>query len=206
MKKIVLVLLTLTYISASVFGQGKVDALALYRSQKFAEAAAVCIQELQTNPRNIDSYVVLCWSLVKDRKYAEAESYAIEGRKINASDSRLIEILAESKYYLGKNTQALELFQLYVAARESGARLGNAYYYMGEIYIRQKQYLHADMALSSAVHAEPNVANWWSRCGYAREMAGYYLSSLEAYKKALALDANHADALRGKSRMERRLK
>ncbi len=207
MKKFILFFAVCFVCSALLSAQQKADALALYRAGKYAESEAVCIQELQVNPRNIDSYVVLCWSLVKDKKYADAETYALEGRKYDASDIRLIEILGEARYYMGKNASALELFQLYIASGKTNSpRLGNAYYFMGEIYILQKKYLHADISLSAAVRTEPTVSRWWSRCGYAREMAGYYQSSYEAYEKSLALDANLLDAQRGKNRVARRLK
>lgn len=186
----------------------KPDALALYRNGKYSEAIAVCMQELQQNPKNINSYAVLCWSLVSNKQYAEAEARAIEARNISSTDTRLIEILAEAKYYQGKNSGALEYFQLYLAnAPQNSKDIGFAYFYMGEIYIRQAKYQHADMAFSMAVHVKPvEYAYWWTRCGYAREMAGSYDSALVAYNKALELDRNLVDAIRGRDRVSAKLK
>ena len=100
---------------------------------------------------------------------------AADGLVVSSYDLRLIEILGEAKYYLGKNNGALEQFQRYVAnAPESGSRVGAAYYFMGEIYIRQARYQHADISLSAAVKKEPLLDRWWTRLGYAREMAGNY--------------------------------
>lgn len=185
----------------------KIDALELYRNGKYAEAIAVCKQEIQQNPKNVNSYVVLCWSLVSNRQYAEAEARAIEARNISSTDTRLIEILAEAKYYQGKNDGALEFFQLYLAnASQNSKDIGYAYLYIGEIYIRQAKYQHADIALSMAVHIKPvEYATWWARCGYAREMAGAYASALVAYNKALELDKSLADAIRGKDRVTAKL-
>ncbi len=149
----------------------------------------------------------MCWSLVRNRQYAEAEQRAAEARALNSTDVRLIEIQAEAKFYLGKNTSAMELFQNYLSnVPANGSRIGNAYYYMGEIYIRQAKYQHADIAFSAAVHTEPLVDYWWTRCGYAREMANSYESALEAYTKALDLNSSNTDAQRGKDRVTAKLR
>ena len=101
----------------------------------------------------------------------------------------------------------MEQFQKYVAnANESSSRLGTAYYFMGEIYIRQARYQHADIALSSAVKKEPIYENWWIRLGYAREMAGNYLEALEAYDEALRLNPSSVDASRGRDRVKEKIK
>ena len=178
------------------------DALVLYQNGDYKAAIAVCEDEIRKNQGRVDSYVVLCWSLVKNKQYAEAEERAAEGLKTNPYDLRLIEIFGEAKYYLGKNNGALEQFQKYAAsAPEGSSRLGTAFYFMGEIYIRQARYQHADIAFSAAVKKEPLIAFWWTRLGYAREMAGNYSESLSAYDEALLLDATSTDAKNGKARV-----
>ncbi|MBR4373207.1 MAG: hypothetical protein IKP49_02445 [Treponema sp.] len=206
-KKIILSLVLSSSVAASAVFAQKPDALALYRAGKYAESVEICEQELLANPKNINSYVVLCWSLVGKKEYAKAEAKAIEGRNISSTDTRLIEILAEAKYYQGKNNGALEYFQLYLAnAPQSSRDIGFAYFYIGEIYIRQAKYQHADIAFSMAVHVEPTkYASWWSRCGYAREMAGAYESALVAYNKSLELDHTFVESLRGKERVTAKL-
>ena len=183
------------------------DALVLYHNGKYKESIAVCEEELLESPNRIESYVVMCWSLVKNKQYAEAEQRATEGLAVSAYDLRLIEILGEARYYLGKNNGAMEQFQKYVAnANDSSSRLGTAYYFMGEIYIRQARYQHADISLSSAVKKEPLYENWWIRLGYAREMAGNYLEALEAYDEALRLNSSSVDASRGRERVKDKIK
>ena len=209
--KKMMALLGVLVLSLQLFAQQKEDALVLYRQGNYARAIKICEQEIITNANNparlIDSYCVLCWSLVRNRQYAEAEQRATDARKLNANDVRLIEILAEAKFYLGKNTTALELFQNYIAAAPAtAARIGNAYYYMGEIYVRQAKYQHADISLTASVRTEPTVDYWWTRCGYAREMANSYQSALEAYSKALELNPSQTDAARGKERCQARLR
>ena len=209
MKKITISIFAVLLIqAAAVFAQSQQkDALVLYHNGKYMESVQVCEEELKENPNRVDSYVVMCWSLVKNKQYAEAEQRATEGLAVSAYDLRLIEILGEARYYLGKNNGAMEQFQKYVAnANDSSSRLGTAYYYMGEIYIRQARYQHADISLSSAVKKEPLYENWWIRLGYAREMAGNYLEALNAYDEALRLNSSSVDASRGRDRVKDKIK
>mgnify|MGYP002626063761 FL=1 len=207
MKKNTLLFALFFSLSFGLFAQSKPDALVLYRNGNYPEAIKICEQEIAANPRNIDSYCVLCWSLVRNRQYAEAELRSNEARQIAPGDVRLMEVLAEAKYYQGKNNEAIEMFRTYIAnAPANAARIGNAYYYLGEIYIRQGKYQHADIAMTTAVYTEPLVDLWWTRCGYAREMAGSYPSALEAYSKALELNNSQGDAARGKERVTARLR
>ena len=203
MKKVIIALFLIVS-SISVFAQNSSgqDALVLYHNAKYKESIQVCENELAENPNRIDSYVVMCWSLVKNKQYAEAEQRAAEGLAKSPYDLRLIEISGEAKYYLGKNQGAMEQFQKYVAnAPESGPRVGVAYYYMGEIFIKQAKYQHADISLSVAVKKEPLLDSWWSRLGYAREMAGNYFEAANAYDEALKLNSSSYDATRGRERV-----
>lgn len=194
--------------SINLFAQTAVkkDALVLYHNGDYRESIRVCEAELLENPNRIESYVVMCWSLVKNKQYAEAEQRAMEGLVISPYDLRLIEILGEAKFYLGKNNGAMEQFQRYVAsAPENGSRVGTAYYFMGEIFIKQARFQHADIALSSAVKKEPTVDSWWVRLGYARESAGNYLEAVNAYDEALRLNPSSIDASRGRERVSAKL-
>ena len=190
------------FCSIPFYSQMKQDALVLYNNGKYAESVAVCEQELAENPNRIESYVVMCWSLVRNKQYSEAEQRATDGLKISPYDLRLIEILGEARYYLGKNNGAMEQFQRYVSsAPESGSRVGTAYYYMGEIYIRQARYQHADISLTAAVKKEPLLDSWWVRLGYAREMAKNYYEAANAYDEALRLNPASVEADRGRTRV-----
>lgn len=204
MKKIIF-LPVLFLITLSLFSQTeKPDALKLYREGKYPESIAVCIQEIQDNPDNLDSYVVLCWGLVSNRQYSEAEYWAEKGRQVSKYDPRLVESQAEAKYFQGQNAAALALFQEYISlVPSSGSRYGEAYYYMGEIYIRQSRFNHADIAFTQAVKTEPLKDYWWTRLGYAREMAQNYSISLEAYDQALSLNPYRAEAKNGKERVSK---
>ena len=117
-------------------------------------------------------------------------------------EARLIEILGEAQFYLGLNEKSLESFQEYVfRATSNSSRFGTAYYFMGEIYIRQAKYNHADIAFSQAVMTEPLRDYWWTRLGYAREMAGEYKAAADAYDKAISLNPNRTEAKNGRTRV-----
>ena len=204
-----------------LFAQGRPDALKLYRERNYKEAARVCEEELADSSRSqgqaIESYVVLCWALVADGQYKLAEKYADDARSLNSREPRLLEIQAEAKYYLEKYSEALNLLQQYVvitnAEKRSSQRLGLSYWMMGEIYIRQKKYEHADIALSKAVDLESDQYAWWARLGYAREQyaethrdPSYYQDAIVAYDKSISISPSSSyDAQRGKVRCQSKL-
>lgn len=184
-----------------ISGQTKPDALELYRSGQFTEAVDVCLAEIADQPDNLESHVVLCWALVEAKRYEEADTWAEKGRTLSKYDPRLIEIQAEAKYYRGINDQSLRLFQEYISYAPNGSRIAPTYYFMGEIYLRLSKFRHADMAFSAALQLEGMNAAWWVRVAYAREMAKDYRYALDAYNKALQLNGNLQDAIRGKDRV-----
>lgn len=204
MKRTVVVFLIVLFAFSSVNAQNAVkkDALDMYKKGNYAEAIEVCLQELEEKPENLDSYVVLCWSLVANRQYEKAEYWATKGRTVSRYDHRLVEILAEAQFYLGSNDKALASFQEFISLVGNGnTRYGEAYYFMGEIYVREAKYNHADIAFSQAVMIEPTRDYWWTRLGYAREMAGKYTSAADAYDKALSLNPNRTEAKTGRARV-----
>ena len=204
MKKVLLVIL-IFIICYPVFSQERPDALQKYRNGEYEEAVKICLNELENMPRNLDSYTVLGWSLVKLGKYQEALDHGLAALKISRYDTRIIENIGEAHYYLGNNQEALKYFEEYVSLVESGGRVDVVYYYMGEIFIRLGEFNHADIALTTALYHSPNIARWWSRLGYAREMAEDYKWALDAYDKALKLNPSYTEAVRGKSRVQAKL-
>jgi tetratricopeptide (TPR) repeat protein len=176
------------------------DALAEYRSGNYEHAVQICRSEMEFNSSNMESHVVICWSLLRLGRYEEALRYASAGRVLSRYDPRITEILGEVYYYQGLNKEALQYFQEYVSMAPEGQRIDLAYYFMGEIYIRQGKFRHADIALSTAVHWMPGNAEWWVRLAYTRENAGDRLSAINAYERALSLNSQLTDAMRGLDR------
>jgi tetratricopeptide (TPR) repeat protein len=187
------------------FAQEKPDALELYKAGKYLESIKVCQEELAESPKNIDSHIVLGWSQLKLRRYAEALETAETADQISPHDSRLVQIMGEAKYYLGRIEDALASLEEYVRLRPTGDRIARVYWLMGECYISLKEYQNADIAISTALYHEQNNAGWWARLGYARELANDLSYAREAFDRALRLDPNLIDAQRGKERVEKKL-
>jgi tetratricopeptide (TPR) repeat protein len=177
------------------------DALAEYRAGNFQAAAAICEKEIAQDASNLEAHVVMGWSLLKLGRYDEARTYAQNGRRLSYYDARAIEILGEASYFQGRNAEALAFFEEYIGRSPDGSRIDVVYYYIGEIFIRQGRFRHADISLSTALHYVPLNAAWWTRLGYARERAGEPVEALQAYEKALGLDSQLADARRGVDRI-----
>jgi tetratricopeptide (TPR) repeat protein len=177
------------------------DALAEYRAGNFQAAVAICEKEIAQDVSNLEAYVVMGWSLLKLGRYDEARAYAQNGRRLSYYDVRAIEILGEASYFQGRNAEALAFFEEYIGRSPDGSRIDVVYYYIGEIFIRQGRFRHADISFSTALHYAPLNAVWWARLGYAREQAGETAEALQAYEKALGLDPRLTDARRGIDRI-----
>ncbi|HAP43014.1 MAG: hypothetical protein A2087_11545 [Spirochaetes bacterium GWD1_61_31] len=184
---------------------GKPDALQKFRAGSLEEARQICLAELADNPSNIESYVVLGWTLVAMQRYADAEIYATRAYNIRR-DPRIIEILGEAFFFQGKNQEALNYFTMYINQLPDGARIGTAYQFVGEVYLRQDKLNHADIAMRTALQYEPNNARWWARLGFVRERLSDWQNGLEAYNAALRISPGMSDAQAGRDRVAARLR
>ena len=205
----------LLFLSAAfgLFAQTQPDALAEYRNGNYERSVTICRSELNQEPNNLESHVVICWSLIRLGRFSEASRYAQAGRILSRYDPRIIEIQGEISYYEGRNIEALQFFQEYINLAPNGQRIDVVYYFLGEIYIRLGRFRHADIALSTAVQWVPGNSAWWTRLAYARENAalenaerGARLRDFEdsalAYERALSLDPQSTDARRGLDRVK----
>jgi tetratricopeptide (TPR) repeat protein len=186
--------------------QSRPDALQMYRERKYTQAIAICLDEIAAEPNNIESYVVLTWSLLAQERYAEAESHALRAYNEIRRDPRITETLGEAAFFQGKNEEALRYFQSYINLLPDGSRVGTVYYFMGEIYLRQAKFSHADISIRTALQFEPRNARWWSRLGYAREQLSEWAFALAAYDQALSLNPDLADARNGRERALARIR
>jgi tetratricopeptide (TPR) repeat protein len=196
-------LLVLLFTAFSLHAQTRPDALIEYRLGNYERAVQICREEIAENPANLESHVVICWSLLSLNRLEEALRYARAGRALHRYDTRITEVIGEIYYFQGLNNEALQYFQEYASLAPEGQRIGYVYYYMGEIYIRQGKFRHADIALSTAVHWIPGNASWWVRLAYTRENAGDLNSAIEAYERSLSLNSQLTDAQRGLDRIRR---
>jgi len=203
--RLALIIPILLVSALSVTAQDKYDAVELYKNGDYEGAIEVCRKELEEMPNRMDAHAVLGWSLLKLGRYQEALEASQVAFQISRYDPRIIENAGEALFYLGRRAEALRYFEEYAAISPTGGRIDLVYYFMGEILIQQGKFSNADIALSTALYHSPNVADWWTRLGYARERGGDFQWSLEAYNKALALNPNLVDAVRGRSRVEQQL-
>jgi tetratricopeptide (TPR) repeat protein len=181
------------------------DALQEYRNGNFDNAVAITLGELERNPNNIDSYVVLGWSLNALGRYQEAIDYSLRALQVNRFESRVIQIIAEAQYDLGNTLEALDYLQRYVQVAPTGSYIDWVYAAMGEIFIRLGEYHRADIALTTSVYHNNRIAGRWVRLGFAREQLEDWQYALEAYERALQLDPNLGDAIRGAQRVRAQL-
>ncbi|MGL4982509.1 MAG: tetratricopeptide repeat protein [Treponemataceae bacterium] len=200
MKKSIFLLLYLTLFLSS-YAQSSLESTKLFSSGKFKDTVKQAKLEIEKSPQSLDSYVNLVWSLIENKQFLEARYWAFEGRKLSIYDHRLIESLGEIHYFLGSNNEALNYFQEYVSLVVTGQKISKVYYFMGEIYIRQGRFQHADISLSLAVRYENLNDVWWARLGYAREMSKNYTQAGIAYETALKLNTENADAQYGRTRI-----
>lgn len=179
--------------------QEKPDALKLYREgrdletagktseakAKYTRSAEVCRLELKENSKNIESFVVLGWALIRLGQYNEVISTSQEALKISSREYRIIESIAEAYFYLDNYTESLKYFEQYLHALPNGDRASTAYFFVGDIFRLTGRYEHADIAYSTALVKTPNMALWWYRLGSVRELAGKKAEAKAAYEKAL---------------------
>ncbi|NLM01154.1 MAG: tetratricopeptide repeat protein [Treponema sp.] len=206
MKKIIALICLLS--SVSLFAQEKKDALKSYRAgrdfevagnmteakAKFQESVDICRAELQENSRNIESYVVITWSLIRLQDYRETVRLCNEALKINPKEYRIIETLGEAYFYLDNYTESLKNFENYLAGLPNGDRSSVAMFFMAEIYRLQGRHAHADIAYCAALYKEPGNSLWWYRLGRVRENANDKAGAKSAYERALRLRPNYPDA------------
>jgi len=166
----------------------------------YREAVQICLDEISNKTATMDTYVVLTWTLQRQKKYNEVISRAREALKISA-DSRIHEIMGEAFFYLDDYNSSLSYMKLYVGRLPSGERVSTAYFFIGEIYRLQKKFHYADIAYTTAVSMEPNFALWWYRLGLAREGAGEKRYAAEAYRRSIKLNPNYDPAIEGLSRV-----
>ena len=210
MRKNLLVFVYLLCGVLSLVAQSKPDALKLFRDGRsldergrteeakdaYNASVAICLAELSQNPRNLDSYTVCTWSLLRLRRYDEVVKYCKEALNI-APDLRIIETAGEAYFYLGKYALSLQHLEQYVDSNQAGDRLGDAYFFIGEIYDRQKKYNKADIAYSIAVRFNSSRPLWLYRLATAKENSMEKTNAqdrqgvINAYRAVLRLSPNY---------------
>jgi tetratricopeptide (TPR) repeat protein len=197
----------------------KLDALLLYHQgrdlesggkqaeaqAKYVQAIVVCDREMQAEPKRIEAYVVKCWCLFRQNKHGDVISTGQAGLRV-AFDARISEVMGESYYFLGQLDSSIKYLQRYIeVVGDYGDRGPTALFFMGEVYLRQKKYSHADIAYTAAVNREPGMSRWWFRLGNACEGLSEWKRASDAYGKALSLNPSYQEAKDGQARVKPKL-
>jgi tetratricopeptide (TPR) repeat protein len=180
--------------------RGRMDEAAPY----YNEAVRITMDEIGRNAATADSYVVLTWTLLRQRKYTDVITWGERGLLLFTNDSRIFETMGEAYFYLGNYNASLGSMQRYVDALPQGERSSVAYFFIGEIYRLTQRFLLADIAYTTAVRLQPNLSLWWYRLGSVREAAGDPVPAVEAYTQALRLDPEYREASEGIARLSPR--
>ena len=190
------VLLLALLIAPVFFSFADEDAYLLYTQGKYQDSIDTCYKEIE-NHSNVVSFYVLGYSLLALGRYEEAVSQMQICLERHGKHRKVIKILGEAYYRLGENKLAQQYFEDYIRIAPNGESIAESYYFLGEIFLRYKEYQHADIAFSTALYHIKNNSFWWTRLGYSRQRAGDPEDAINAYKEALLLNPGSAEALKG---------
>jgi tetratricopeptide (TPR) repeat protein len=168
----------------------------------YNEAVRQCLEEVSRNTATRATYTVLTWTLQRQRRYSEVISWGERGLRAFPDEYRITEIMGEAFFYLDDYTRSLAYMQRYTNALPQGDRVSVAYFFSGEIYRITQKYHHADIAYTTAIRFEPNLALWWYRLGSVREEVGDKTQAIDAYQQALKLNPNYSEARNGIARLQ----
>ncbi|MDR2746693.1 MAG: tetratricopeptide repeat protein [Treponema sp.] len=177
---------------------GRVDEANRY----YDEAVRQCLDQVSKNTAGRDTYAAITWTLLRQMKYGEVVSWAGQGLKLFADDYRIVETLGEAYFHLNDFDRSLDCMQRYVNAVPQGERTSVAYFYIAEIFRLRRQYLHADIAYTTALRLSPGLFLWWYRLGLVREALKEYPGAVEAYQRALQINPGHSDSAAALARLQ----
>jgi tetratricopeptide (TPR) repeat protein len=168
----------------------------------YHEAIRQCLEEISNNIATRTTYTALTWTLQRQKRYSEVISWGERGLRLFPDEYRIVEIMGEAFFYLDDYTRSLAYMQRYTNALPNGDRVSVAYFFSGEIYRITQKYHHADIAYTTALRFEPNLALWWYRLGSVREEIGDKNHAIEAYQHVLRINPNHNDARNRLARLQ----
>jgi tetratricopeptide (TPR) repeat protein len=168
----------------------------------YNEAIRICQEEVARNNASRDTYTAITWALRRQERYREVLAWGERGLAIYADEYRIMETMGEACFHLNDYDRSLDYMQRYTSAAPQGDRTSMAYFYIAEIFRLRRQYLHADIAYTTALRLSPEVALWWYRLGSVRESAGDHPNAVPAYQQALRLNPGYSEAAAGLERVQ----
>lgn len=192
----VLLVLMLTMVFPAFSQTETQDAYQLFIDGKYQEAIKVCRAEI-ADKSDVVSYYVMGWSLLALRRYNDAIKEMTIALSRHGKHRKVIHILSEAYYRAGEYEKAETYLEDYIKIAPDGEAIGEVYYFLGEIFLKLKEYQHADIAFTTAVYHEKNKSEWWTRLGYCRQQAKEYQYAIMAYKEAIRLNPGNTSAIKG---------
>ncbi|MBN1648019.1 MAG: tetratricopeptide repeat protein [Spirochaetales bacterium] len=180
------------------------DAAVLYEEGKYKEAIEVCRAEIVAEPNSV-SYYVMGWCYLALGQYRTVVTEMNNAEPGIRKHRKIIHILAEAHFRLGEYEKSEEYCIDYIKNAPNGESIGEVYYFLGEIFLRMKEYEHADIAFLTALHYQEKKSDWWTRLGYCRQQARKYDQAINAYDQAIRLNPGNEAALKGRSECEKLL-
>ena len=170
----------------------------------YNEAIRICQNEVSRNAATRETYTVITWALRRQNRYADVIIWGERGLRLYYDEFRIVETMGEAYFYIGDYSRSLSFMQRYANAVPQGERTSVAYFFIGEIFRLTEKYRHADIAYTTAVRLDSNVALWWYRLATVRESAGDRGPAIEAYQQALRIDPGYRQANEGLVRIQAR--
>ena len=168
----------------------------------YNEAIRICLDEVSRGTATRTSYTVMTWTLQRQGRYPEVISWGERGLRIYPDEYRIVETMGEAYFYLGNYERSLSFMQRYTNVLPEGERAATAFFFIGEIYRLTQRYYHADIAYTTALRMEPNIALWWYRLASVREQINDRTPAIEAYQQALRYNPNYREARDGLARLQ----
>ncbi|MCL2042987.1 MAG: tetratricopeptide repeat protein [Treponema sp.] len=168
----------------------------------YNEAIRQCLDAVARNAATSDTYTAMTWAMRRQGRHSEVISWGEQGLRLYPNEYRIVQTMGEAYFYLNDFSRSLSFMQRYTNALPEGERASVAFFFIGEIYRITERFLHADIAYTTAVHLQPNLALWWFRLGSVREAAGDREPAIEAYQQALRLNPNYGEARNGLARVQ----
>jgi len=199
------------------YSQNNMDVISLYRTGRdmesrnrmseanyyYNEAIRICVDDISRNTANRDTYTALTWTLQRQKRYQDVITWGELGLRLYSDEYRIMETMGEAYFYLDNWNESIRYMQRFANSVPQGERTSVAYFFIGEIYRYRGFYHHADIAYSTAVRLEPNVALWWYRLGSVREAVGDFPQAATAFERALRINPDYQEAEIGLARTRR---
>jgi tetratricopeptide (TPR) repeat protein len=168
----------------------------------YNEAIRICLDEVSRNAASRITYAVITWTMQRQGRYADVITWGERGLRIYPDEYRIVETMGEAYFYMGNYTRSLSFMQRYTNVLPEGERAPTAFFFIGEIYRLTQRYHHADIAYTTALRMEPNIALWWYRLASVREQINDRTLAIEAYQQALRYNPNYREARDGLARLQ----